>query len=145
MPQNNNYNASNFEENFNELNPIQKSATEWGKGSVILLAGPGSGKTKVLTIRIAKLINESKDKKFRILALTFTNKAANEMRTRVDSMVFDAGNRLFIGTFHSFCADVLRQHGSHIGVKGNFTITSDDNDRLDVLRDALKRNNIETE
>lgn len=112
-------------------------AAEWTDGSLLVLAGPGSGKTRVLTCRIAKLLDESRDKNFRILGLTFTNKAADEMRTRVANFVPGQENRLFLGTFHSFCADILRQHGTHLNINPNFNIYSQDTDLQAVLNEAI--------
>ena len=94
-----------------ELSPIQRKTAKWDEGHLFVLAGPGSGKTRVLTCRIARILDSSRDKNFRILGLTFTNKAADEMRSRVGNFVPGQEGRLFLGTFHSFCADALRQHG----------------------------------
>lgn len=121
-----------------KLSPVQKRAAEFGEGALLVLAGPGSGKTRVLTCRIAKLLDTSQDKNFRILGLTFTNKAADEMRLRVVNLVPGQESRLFLGTFHSFCADVLRQHGIHLGINPNFQIYSQDFDVQAVLDDAVK-------
>ena len=112
------------------LSKIQRRAADWDGGSLlVLVAGPGSGKTQVLTCRIARLLDSSRGKKFRVLALTFTNKAADEMKERVASFVPGLEERATIGTFHSFCAQVLRQHGAHIGIRPDFTIYSRENDR----------------
>ena len=122
------------------LSKIQRRAADWDGGSMlVLVAGPGSGKTQVLTCRIARLLDSSRGKKFRVLALTFTNKAAAEMKERVASFVPGLEERATIGTFHSFCAQVLRQHGAHIGIRPDFTIYSRENDRLAVLEDALAK------
>lgn len=121
-----------------ELSPIQKEAAEWDESPLLALAGPGSGKTRVLTCRIARILDYSRDKNFRILGLTFTNKAADEMRNRVTSFVPGQEGRLFLGTFHSFCADVLRQHGTHLSINPNFQIYSQDIDLQAVLNDAVK-------
>lgn len=133
-----------FDEALESLTPIQRDAVKWGDGAVLVLAGPGAGKTKVLTTRIARLLIESPDKKFRILALTFTTKAAAEMRERVDALVPGvAQERTFIGTFHAFCTEILRLHGSHIGINSDFGIYGQRDDReallLDAIRDAIKR------
>lgn len=106
----------------------QQAAIDWNEGPLLVLAGPGSGKTAVLTTRISRLLNETPDENFKILALTFTNKAALEMSERIIKLVPEAKGRLFVGTFHSFCADVLRNHGSSVGIKPDFTIFSDEND-----------------
>ena len=122
-----------------KLTEIQQEAVKWGEGTLLVLAGPGSGKTQVLTCRIARLLDSSRDQHFRVLALTFTNKAADEMKTRVANFVPGLEDRANIGTFHSFCAQILRQHGVHLGINPDFAIYSDDNDRHAVLVDALRR------
>jgi DNA helicase-2/ATP-dependent DNA helicase PcrA len=93
----------------------------------------------VLTCRIARLLDGGREKSFRVLALTFTNKAADEMKERVANFVPGLEERSNIGTFHSFCGQVLRQHGIHLGIKPDFAIYSQDTDRKAVLEDALKR------
>lgn len=94
----------------------QKMAIEWNDGPVIVLAGPGSGKTAVLTERIKRILLNSQDQSFRVLALTFTNKAAAEMSARILDGNQENDHRLFIGTFHSFCSEVLRNHGTYVGI-----------------------------
>ena len=120
-----------------ELTCIQRRAVKWDDGALLVLAGPGSGKTRVLTCRVARLLDISREERYRILALTFTNKAAHEMAHRVTTMAPGFEGRANIGTFHGFCADVLRQHGVHLGIKPNFAIYSRTSDRLAVLEDAL--------
>lgn len=122
-----------------KLTVIQREAVAWCDGAMLVLAGPGSGKTQVLTCRIARLLDGGRDKSFRVLALTFTNKAADEMKERVSNFVPGLEERANIGTFHSFCGQVLRQHGIHLGIKPDFAIYSQDGDRKAVLEDALKR------
>jgi len=122
-----------------ELSPIQKEAAEWDESPLLVLAGPGSGKTRVLTCRIARILDSSRDENFRVLGLTFTNKAADEMRTRVTNFVPGQEGRLFLGTFHSFCADVLRQHGTHLNINPNFHIYSQIVDLQAVLNDAVEK------
>jgi DNA helicase-2/ATP-dependent DNA helicase PcrA len=95
------------------------------------------GKTTVLTTRIARILDSTRNRNFRILALTFTTKAGDEMRSRVETLVPGLTDRAVIGTFHSFCAQVLRQHGSHLGIKPDFGIYDRDEDREELLRDAL--------
>lgn len=128
-----------YEQAITELKDLQRYAVDWQDGPALVLAGPGSGKTRVLTTRIARILQESSTHKFRVLALTFTNKAADEMRNRVAALCGDVEDRALIGTFHSFCTDILRQHGTHIGIQNDFTIYSLDDDRRQVLRDALKQ------
>lgn len=130
--------TTEFINSWEKLSLIQKKAAEWDEGILLVLAGPGSGKTRVLTCRVARILDSSKDQNFRILGLTFTNKAADEMRTRVVNFVSGQENRLFLGTFHSFCADILRQHGIHLNINPNFNIYSQDNDLEAVLNDAVE-------
>jgi len=130
------------------LNANQQTAVTWEKGPLLVLAGPGSGKTKVLTTRIVRLVSESPDKRFRILGLTFTTKAADEMRSRIDALISDGRDRVALATFHSFAADVLRQHGSHVGFRPDFVILNQTADREAVLLDAIRecaREGIETD
>ena len=122
-----------------ELTDTQRQAVDWGEGALLVLAGPGSGKTRVLTCRIARLLDKSQDQRFRVLALTFTNKAANEMASRLTKLVPRLEGRATIDTFHGFCAQVLRQHGVHLGIKPDFTIYSRPEDRQAVLEDAVRR------
>lgn len=120
------------------LNDSQREAVLWQDGPLLVLAGPGSGKTRVLTFRVARLIDESPDSRFRVLAVTFTNKAASEMRNRIDAFVSNGRERATVTTFHSFAAEILRQHGSHVGLKPDFGILSEQADREAVLADAIK-------
>ncbi|MBX4952745.1 ATP-dependent helicase [Rhizobium binae] len=122
-----------------ELTESQAVAVNWRDGPMFVLAGPGSGKTRVLTTRVAKLLADTPDRSFRVLALTFTNKAADEMSGRVIALVPDQERRALIGTFHSFCMQMLQQHGSHIGINPDFAIYSLDIDRQEILRDAIKQ------
>ena len=119
------------------LNNNQLKAVSWADGPLLVLAGPGSGKTRVLTLRIARLIESTPDRHFKILALTFTNKAAAEMRERIEELVPLANERCLLTTFHSFAADVLRQHGNHIGLKTDFTLLTQDSDRHSLLEEAI--------
>ena len=122
-----------------KLTEVQREAALWKGGPLLVLAGPGSGKTQVLTCRIASLLDEGKNESFRILALTFTNKAADEMKERVTSLVPSLDERAVVATFHGFCGQVLRQHGVHLGIGPDFVIYSLDDDRRAVLVDALQR------
>lgn len=119
------------------LNENQRSAVLWDKGPLLVLAGPGSGKTRVITYRIAKVLQETAGQYFRILALTFTNKAAAEMRSRIETLIPDELSRLRITTFHSYAAELLQQHGNHIGIRPDFQILSNDSDRQALLDDVL--------
>lgn len=130
--------TSKMELSLNELSPTQQNAVDWGEGAALVLAGPGAGKTRVLTMRVARILESSPNRNFRILALTFTTKAADEMRRRIEVIVPDSVHRTVIGTFHSFCARLLRQHGSHLGIKPSFGIYDQDEDREELLRDALE-------
>ena len=121
------------------LNANQLESVSWNEGPLLVLAGPGSGKTRVLTYRIARIIEETAGKHFRILGLTFTNKAAAEMRKRIESLVPNAGERTLLTTFHSFSVNLLRQHGSHIGLRPDFTILSQPADRESALNEAIER------
>jgi DNA helicase-2/ATP-dependent DNA helicase PcrA len=120
------------------LSLTQRQAAEWGEGAALVLAGPGVGKTTVLTVRIARILESSRNRNFRILALTFTTKAGDEMRSRVEELVPRLAERTVIGTFHAFCAQVLRQHGSHLGIKPDFAVYDQDSDREELLKDALR-------
>ena len=119
------------------LNDRQLEAVQWNDGPLLVLAGPGSGKTTVLTKRIARMLEQSSGSHFRILALTFTNKAAAEMRNRIEALGPGSGNRILLTTFHSFAGDLLRQHGHLIGLRPDFTILSQDGERINVLDDAI--------
>ena len=120
------------------LSTTQQQAAEWGDGAALVLAGPGVGKTTVLTARIARILDESRNRNFRVLALTFTTKAGDEMRTRVEVLVPGLTERTVIGTYHAFCAQMLRQHGSHLGIKPDFAVYDQDEDRAELLKDALR-------
>ena len=121
-----------------DLNPPQRDAVEHPGGPLLILAGAGSGKTRALAYRIAHLVRNGGVAPQRILAVTFTNKAANEMRTRVDRLVGAAiGRAMWIGTFHHICSRILRRHGDRIGVARNFLIYDDDDQRR-VVRDVLE-------
>jgi len=104
---------------------------------LLVLAGPGSGKTMLLTMRAANIIKNSPRDNFRVLGLTFTVKAANEMQDRIIQYLGENTQRVQIRTFHSFCTDLLRQHGSHLGLKPDFAVITDDRDRMTALSDAI--------
>ncbi|WP_428418631.1 ATP-dependent helicase [Methylibium sp.] len=121
------------------LSQAQRVAAEWKDGALLVLAGPGSGKTQVLTCRIGSLLEQGRNASFRVLALTFTNKAADEMKERVTTLVPGLEERALISTFHSFCGQVLRQHGVHAGIASDFAIYSLEEDRRATLKDAIRR------
>ncbi len=121
--------------NLESLNDNQRKAVEWQDGPLLVLAGPGSGKTLVLTRRVARLLEEHEDAA--VLALTFTNKAAAEMRERVDQLLGHHGDRAHLCTFHAFAADILRQHGSHVGVQPDFSLLVQEEDRVAVLQEVV--------
>ncbi len=121
------------------LNEKQLEAVQWNNGPLLVLAGPGSGKTRVLTYRIARLLNDTSGERFRILGVTFTNKAAGEMRTRLEALLKSGRERALLTTFHSFAAEILRQHGHHIGLRPDFTILVEQADREAVATEAMKR------
>lgn len=120
------------------LSDIQAQAANWDEGAALVLAGSGSGKTSVLTARIARILQNTPESRFRVLALTYTNRAGDEMRDRVQNVVPDLVDRTVIGTFHSFCTRLLRLHGSHLGFKPDFRIYGHKLDREDLLREAIR-------
>lgn len=120
------------------LNPQQRQAVETAGGNVLVLAGAGSGKTKVLTERIAYLIREKKVSPERILAFTFTNKAAGEMRFRVEGLLGRRDLPLWVGTFHATGVRILRREAKHIGFENNFAIFDGD-DSGQLIRDCIKK------
>ena len=128
---------ANLEDALASLSTVQLKAVRHGNGAILVLAGPGSGKTRVLTTRIARVLHEAPHEPFRVLALTFTNRAADEMRERIEWMAPEADHRLFIGTFHAFCANVLRQHGQHLGIRTDFRIYSTNEDRAELASRAI--------
>ncbi len=126
------------------LNPPQLEAVLYGDGPLLILAGAGSGKTRVITCRIAHLIRERGIDAGNILAVTFTNKAANEMKERVERMLDVPLNRLWISTFHSACVRILRQHIDKLGYKRTFVIY-DETDRSSLLKTCMADLRIDTE
>lgn len=120
-----------------ELNDEQKEAVLWKEGPILVFAGAGSGKTKTLTMRIAYLIEGIKVNPTNILAVTFTNKAAYEMKSRVEKLLNRNINYMWIGTFHSMCARILRREIEHLGYRKNFTIL-DEEDSVRIVSDAIK-------
>ena len=124
------------------LNKEQQQAVQYTEGPLLILAGAGSGKTKVLTVRIAHLLAQGVNP-YEILAITFTNKAAKEMKSRVEGLVGDVANRIWLSTFHSFCAKFLRfELDNFLGYNSNFTIY-DTSDSQAVIKAALKALNLD--
>ncbi|MGQ9464916.1 MAG: ATP-dependent helicase [bacterium] len=119
-----------------ELNHEQWQAVQIIEGPILILAGAGSGKTRVITYRIAYLVSKGVDPAH-ILAVTFTNKAADEMKQRVCKLLGEENPEIWIRTYHSTCAKILRQEARHIGLNANFTIY-DESDQLSLVRDCLK-------
>ena len=118
------------------LSDVQRAAVEHTDGPTLIFAGAGSGKTRVLTHRIAYLLGEKNVIPDRILCVTFTNKAASELKSRLTRMVGDAARDLWTGTFHSICVRMLRRNGSRIGIASNFAIM-DDTDQRAMMREIL--------
>lgn len=126
-----------------DLNPTQREAVLYNEGPLLVIAGAGTGKTKVITNKIAYLIKEISVVPENILAVTFTNKAADEMLKRVTDLVGKAGKGIWIGTFHSIALRMLRRDGDLLGLPANFSVIDQD-DRLGLLRDILRNLNIDS-
>ncbi|MBU8906401.1 DNA helicase PcrA [Desertibacillus haloalkaliphilus] len=124
------------------LNPEQKKAVKHTEGPLLLMAGAGSGKTRVLTHRIAYLLREKGVAPWNVLAITFTNKAAREMKDRVAALVGPIAEDIWISTFHSMCVRILRRDIDRIGVSRNFTIL-DSTDQLSLIKQVIKSKNID--
>src|SRR5499427_6423627 len=119
------------------LNPEQREAVLHIKGPLLILAGAGSGKTRVITSRIAYLVGDGHAEPEEVLAVTFTNKAAEEMRNRVETLLGSDCSRMWVSTFHSLCARLLRREAPAIGMTRDFVIY-DSSDQLTVVKQALK-------
>ncbi|MDO4312649.1 MAG: DNA helicase PcrA [Eubacteriales bacterium] len=129
--------------NLDTLNKPQQEAVQYTEGPLLILAGAGSGKTRVLTHRIAYLIEEKGINPWNILAITFTNKAAGEMRERVDRIVGFGAESIWVSTFHSTCVRILRRHIDRLGYDTNFTIYDTD-DQKTLMKDVCKHLQIDT-
>ena len=128
---------------YESLNPVQQEAVYHTEGPLLILAGAGSGKTRVLTHRIAYLIDECQVNQWNILAITFTNKAAGEMRERVDQIVDFGAEDIWVSTFHSTCVRILRRYIDRLGYDRSFTIYDGD-DQKTVIKEVCKKLNIDT-
>ena len=126
-----------MEELLESLNPEQREAVLHDEGPLLILAGAGSGKTRVITFRIAYLIRVRGIYPSNILAITFTNKAANEMRERINSLIGDVSRNMWVGTFHAMFARILRRHAEILGYTPNFTILDTD-DQLKIVKEVIK-------
>ncbi|PXV87866.1 DNA helicase-2/ATP-dependent DNA helicase PcrA [Lachnotalea glycerini] len=128
---------------YDTLNTQQREAVFYTEGPVLILAGAGSGKTRVLTHRVAYLIEEKGINPWNIMAITFTNKAAGEMRERVDSIVGFGSDSIWVSTFHSTCVRILRRYIDKLGYDNNFTIYDTD-DQKTIMKEVCKYLNIDT-
>ena len=128
---------------YENLNSMQREAVFQTEGPVLILAGAGSGKTRVLTHRTAYLIEEKGVNPYNIMAITFTNKAAGEMRERIDEQVGYGAESIWVSTFHSTCVRILRRHIDRLGFDNNFTIYDSD-DQKTLMKDICKRLEIDT-
>jgi DNA helicase-2/ATP-dependent DNA helicase PcrA len=125
------------------LNPEQRAAVETVDGPLLVLAGAGTGKTRVLTTRFAHILLTKRAFPNQVLAVTFTNKAAREMRERVSAILGQPAEGLWLGTFHALCARMLRRHAEHVGLSSNFTILDTD-DQLRLLKQVMEAERIDT-
>jgi len=132
-----------FEQLLKSLNDQQLEAVNTTEGPLLVLAGAGTGKTKVLTTRIINIINSNLAYPSQILAVTFTNKAASEMKKRIGEIIGDQVNNIWVGTFHAICAKILRRHPELVGLRSDFTIIDDD-DQNRLLKQILNDFNIDT-
>ena len=128
---------------YDTLNPMQKEAVLCTEGPLLILAGAGSGKTRVLTHRVAYLIEEKGVNPWNILAITFTNKAAGEMRERVDKLVGFGAESIWVSTFHSSCVRILRRHIEYLGYSTNFSIYDTDDQRT-LMKQVFKTLDVDT-
>ena len=126
-----------------KMNSEQSEAVRTTEGPLLIMAGAGSGKTRVLTHRIAYLLDEKDVSPYNILAITFTNKAAKEMKARVEHLVGEEAQVIWMSTFHSMCVRILRRDADRIGIERNFTII-DPTDQKSVIKDVLKSENIDS-
>ena len=126
-----------------DLNPEQREAVQATDGPVLVLSGAGTGKTRVLTTRLAYILAQRLARPWQILSVTFTNRAAREMRERVTGLVGPVAESIWLGTFHALCVRILRRHGELIGLKSNFTILDAD-DQLRLLKQVMEVDGIDS-
>lgn len=124
------------------LNPAQQQAVEHIEGPLLIVAGPGSGKTRVIAHRIAYLVSTVGLSPYRIAAVTFTNKAARELRDRLTKLMGPRSDQLTASTFHALCANILRHNGHHVGIDRSFVIYDDD-DQIRLIKQSMEENNID--
>ncbi|WP_028560877.1 DNA helicase PcrA [Paenibacillus pinihumi] len=137
------FNRIDIDQAVQKLNERQREAVQCTEGPLLIMAGAGSGKTRVLTHRIAYLIEKRRVAPWSILAITFTNKAAREMQERVAALVGPSGQDIWVSTFHSMCVRILRKDIDRIGYTSNFSIL-DSTDQLSVIRNCMKDMNVDT-
>ncbi|GKU76764.1 DNA helicase PcrA [Paenibacillus sp. L3-i20] len=137
------FNRISIDEAVQKLNPPQREAVQATDGPLLIMAGAGSGKTRVLTHRIAYIIEKKRVAPWSILAITFTNKASREMQDRVSALVGPTGRDIWVSTFHSMCVRILRKDIDRIGFNSSFSIL-DSSDQLSVVRNCMKDLNIDT-
>ena len=125
------------------MNKEQLQAVKTTEGPLLVMAGAGSGKTRVLTHRVAYLLDEKQVPSYNILAITFTNKAAREMQERVDKLINEDARKMWISTFHSMCVRILRRDIAYLGYDTSFSIL-DPLDQQSVVKDILKKRNLDT-
>ncbi|MCP4621229.1 MAG: UvrD-helicase domain-containing protein, partial [Bradyrhizobium sp.] len=138
------YSAMSRAHTIMELNPRQAEAVEHGDGALLVLAGAGSGKTRVLVHRIARLIDEGAVEPWQILAVTFTNKAARELVERCQAIVGPRADELWVGTFHGIAARMCRRHADELGYPRSFTIFDQD-DQIRLLKELVKNANLDAD
>ena len=124
------------------LNPEQRHAVETTEGPLLVLSGAGTGKTKVLTTRLAYILAQHRAQPWECLVVTFTNRAAKEMKTRVYNMIGEATSSVWMGTFHSICVKILRNYAELVGLHSNFTILDED-DQKRLLKQICEQNGID--
>ena len=127
---------------FFDLNEPQKEAVETLEGPLLVLSGAGTGKTRVLIARLANLLYSNVTKPWNILAVTFTNKAAKEMKHRLEALIGPSANSVWLGTFHSIAAKILRENAEIVGLNSNYTIITPD-DQVRLLKQIMLDENID--